>query len=88
MRLDNQHPPASDLRVWTWGDPDAPAGACTSEPTAPDPDDPTVTRADVDAWELQVLQSGRGCRDTVKRICSWHRDNGNPDLAPVCRVTP
>ena len=78
------YPPASDLRVWQWGDPLAPAGACTSEPPAPDPDDPETTSADVRAWELDVLLSGRGCRDTVARICAWHRDNGNRDLAAYC----
>lgn len=78
------HPPASDLRVWQWGDPAAPDGACTSEPPAPDPDDPATTSATVRAWELDVLLSGRGCRDTIARICAWHRDNGNDDLARYC----
>ena len=80
----NLHPPVSDLRVWQWGDPLAPAGACTSEPPAPDPDDPRTTSADLQKWETDVLLSGRGCRDTVARICAWHRKNGNRDLAAYC----
>lgn len=73
-------PPASDLRVWAHNDLLAPAGACTTEPLAPDPDDPATTREAVDQWETDVLLSGRGCRDTVARICAWHRDNGNAKL--------
>lgn len=78
------HPPANDLRVFAWDDPTAPDGACHTEPNAPDPDNPATTSADVRAWETDVLLSGRGCRDTVRRICAWHRDNGNRDLAAYC----
>jgi hypothetical protein len=78
------HPPASDLRVWAHNDLLAPAGACTTEPPAPDPDNPATTREAVEAWQIDVLLSGRGCRDTVARICAWHRDNGATDLAAYC----
>jgi hypothetical protein len=73
------HPPASDLRTYAADDPNAPAGACRAESPAPDPDDPTLTNAQVDSWELAALQEGRGCRDTVARICRWHQHQ-NPQL--------
>lgn len=70
------HPPASDL-------------TCPAEP-------PALTEEQIMAdqfgvlerqFTIDVLMSGRECRDALMRVCQWHKDRGAEQPA-YCRPTP
>lgn len=54
------HPPAIDL-------------SCPDEPAVPEGD---LTREQADDFNNGTLLAGRVCRDTLRRVCEWHRARG------------
>ena len=53
--------------------------SCPDEPDVPEGD---LTREQADDWNNSSLMVGRVCRDTLRRVCEWHKARGAKDA--VC----